>query len=176
MKLPPIAHVAFGGLLGGLGLFALKIGHPPGQSAGARPPVAPPPEFQLSSTADLPLTAPTPALPEVAPATPSPVLAAERKAALVDLDNVQFMLRDFRALMHGNPEGTNAEIMKSVMGGNPNRAQLGPPPGQSVNERGELIDRWGTPYFFHQLSKDEMEIRSAGPDRKMWTSDDVVMK
>jgi hypothetical protein len=104
------------------------------------------------------------------------LLAAERKAALVDLDNVQFMLRDFRALMHGNPEGTNAEIMKSVMGGNANHAQLGPPQGQSINERGELVDRWGTPYFFHQLSKDEMEIRSAGPDRKMWTTDDVVMK
>ncbi len=95
---------------------------------------------------------------------------------MVDLDNVQFMLRDFRALTHGNPEGTNAEIMKSVMGGNGNQVRLGPPQGQTLNEQGELVDRWGTPYFFHQLSKDEMEIRSAGPDRKMWTTDDVVMK
>jgi len=174
MRLPPLAYVAFGGLLGCLGVLAMKAGHPSKQMAGGRA-VVPPPEFQLSA-ADLPLTASSPALPTEAPATPSPVLGAERKAALVDLDNVQFMLRDFRALMHGNPEGTNAEIMKSVMGGNPNQAQLGPPPGQVVNEKGELVDRWGTPYFFHQLSKDEMEIRSAGPDRKMWTADDVVMK
>ena len=26
------------------------------------------------------------------------------------------------------------------------------------------------------VARDEMEIRSAGPDRKMWTTDDVVMK
>jgi hypothetical protein len=35
-----------------------------------------------------------------------------------------------------------------------------------------MCDRWGTPYFFHQVSKTEMEIRSAGPDRRMWTGDD----
>ena len=63
--------------------------------------------------------------------------------------------------------GTNAEIMKAIMGGNPKGAQLGPPEGQTLNGNGELIDRWGTPYFFHQLSKDLMEIRSAGPDRRM---------
>jgi hypothetical protein len=92
------------------------------------------------------------------------------------MENVQFMFRDFRTRMNGNPTGTNAEIMKSVMGGNPAHATLGPPEGQKLNEEGELLDRWGTPYFFHQLSKEEMEIRSAGPDKKMWTVDDIVFK
>ena len=64
--------------------------------------------------------------------------------------------------------------MKAVMGGNAVQAKLGPPEGQSLNENGELVDRWGTPYFFHQLSKNNMEIRSAGPDRVMWTGDDVI--
>ena len=86
------------------------------------------------------------------------------------------MLRDFRTRMGGNPTGTNAEIMKGVMGGNPANAVLGPPEGQQINEQGELIDRWGTPYFFHQLTAEQMEIRSAGPDRKMWTTDDVVVR
>ena len=45
-----------------------------------------------------------------------------------------------------------------------------------VNARGELVDNWGTPFFFHSLSRTEMEIRSAGPDHKMWTGDDLVMK
>ena len=47
---------------------------------------------------------------------------------------------------------------------------------KGVNEKGELVDPWGTPYFFHQLSAMEMEIRSAGPDRIMWTEDDLVIK
>jgi hypothetical protein len=84
------------------------------------------------------------------------------------------MLRDFRTRIGENPVGTNAEIMQAVMGGNAAKATLGPPQGQGLNEHGELIDRWGTPYFFHQLSKDKMEVRSAGPDRVLWTGDDVV--
>lgn len=90
------------------------------------------------------------------------------------MEAVTYMLRDFRTRMGENPVGSNAEIMKAVMGGNPAKARLGPPEGQSLNEQGELVDRWGTPYFFHQQSKDSMEIRSAGADRKMWTTDDVV--
>jgi len=39
-----------------------------------------------------------------------------------------------------------------------------------------LVDAWGTPYFFHQLAAMEMEIRSAGPDKVMWTADDLVIK
>ena len=40
--------------------------------------------------------------------------------------------------------------------------------------RGELIDRWGTPFFFHQLSREFMQVRSAGPDRRHFTADDVL--
>lgn len=84
------------------------------------------------------------------------------------------MLRDYRTLTSENPVGTNAEIMQAIMGGNPKGARLGPPEGQSLDDKGELIDRWGTPYFFHQLGKDQMEIRSAGPDRRMGTEDDLI--
>ena len=97
-------------------------------------------------------------------------------AAAIDLEKVNLMLRDYRTLMGGNPVGTNAEIMKAVMGGNPKHAQLGPPEGLHVNSNGELIDRWGTPFFFHQMSARDMQIRSAGPDRIMWTGDDVITR
>jgi hypothetical protein len=33
-----------------------------------------------------------------------------------------------------------------------------------------------TPRQMHQLSGTVMEIRSAGPDRRMWTADDLVVK
>lgn len=94
--------------------------------------------------------------------------------ARADILNVSLMFRDFRTRLGGNPVGSNAEIMKAIMGGNSAQATLGPPPGQTLNDQGELVDRWGTPYFFHQMSKTHMEIRSAGPDRIMWTADDVV--
>ena len=95
---------------------------------------------------------------------------------MIEVDKVGLMIRDYRTLAGENPVGTNAEIMQAMMGKNPKEAKLGPPEGMQLNEKGELIDRWGTPYFFHQLSRDQMEIRSAGADKTMWTDDDPVVR
>ena len=109
------------------------------------------------------------------PGTPPPRRAANAEPEVAaDFDRIGRMLLNYRSLTGGNPVGTNAEIMQALMGGNPKGAQLGPPAGQQLNANGELIDRWGTPYFFHQLSKDLMEIHSAGPDRRMGNADDIV--
>jgi hypothetical protein len=98
------------------------------------------------------------------------------EAALIELDKVGLMLRDYRTIAGENPVGTNAEIMAAVMGENPRQAKLGPPEGMKLNDKGELLDRWETPYFFHQISKNHMEIRSAGPNKILWSDDDPVMK
>jgi hypothetical protein len=77
----------------------------------------------------------------------------------------------------GNPVGTNEEITRALNGDNPKQANfLSAEAGMRVNTNGELVDSWGTPYFFHQLSGTETEIRSAGPDRTMWTADDIITK
>ena len=111
-----------------------------------------------------------------ASATPPANSAAAREGALVEVGKVRRMIVDYHTLMGENPVGTNAEIMRALMGHNPHQAMLGPPDGQTLNDNGELVDPWGTPYFFHQLSRDRMEVHSAGPDRIMGTSDDVVVK
>lgn len=140
--------------------------------------IAPPPPVLPAFTPGMVEPAPSaPApIPQVfAPATPPEALDARKRYA-EKLDQVALMLRDYRTLMKENPVGTNAEIMATLMGGNPKRAQLGPPGGVGLNDQGELLDQWGTPYFFHQMSAKVMEIHSAGPDKKMWTSDDVVVR
>ena len=98
------------------------------------------------------------------------------QAAQIDVGRVRHMVSDYHTLMGENPVGTNAEIMKQLMGGNSHQATLGPPDGMALNGQGELVDQWGTPIFFHQLSRDKMEVRSAGPDKVMWTADDVVAR
>jgi hypothetical protein len=92
------------------------------------------------------------------------------------LDEVRLMIRDYHTALGENPVGTNAEIMQAINGRNAKQVKIGPPAGQTMNEKGELVDRWGTPYFFHQISGTEMEIRSAGPDRVMGTGDDRQVK
>ena len=74
----------------------------------------------------------------------------------------------------GNPVGENADITAALMGKNRLELALIPAGHRALNERGELCDRWGTPFRFHQLSGTQMEIRSAGPDRKFATGDDSV--
>ena len=74
----------------------------------------------------------------------------------------------------GNPVGENAEITAALAGDN----RLGFPfiaaGHRAINGRGELCDRWGTPLRFHSLSGTQMEVYSAGPDRKFATADDAV--
>ncbi len=93
------------------------------------------------------------------------------------LQNMRSAVRDYGARFGGNPVGNNREITAKLNGGNPNQIVfLKEEDGMRINQRGELVDNWGTPLFFHQISGTEMEIRSAGPDRKMWTADDLVLK
>jgi hypothetical protein len=73
----------------------------------------------------------------------------------------------------GNPVGENEEITLSLAGDNPLHFAFIAPTNPAINDRGQLVDRWGTPFRFHQLSGTEMELRSAGPDKKFATADDV---
>lgn len=43
-----------------------------------------------------------------------------------------------------------------------------------IDPGGRLIDRWGTPYFFHANSADKMEIISAGSDLRHHSNDDLT--
>ena len=85
-------------------------------------------------------------------------------------------VRQYGLMFGGNPVGTNPEITKALTGDNPKQVNFLGRDDNRVNGNGELIDAWGTPYFFHQLSAMQMEIRSAGPDKIMWTADDLVIQ
>lgn len=75
----------------------------------------------------------------------------------------------------GNPIGDNREITDTLRGANPSGIPFLRAGHRAINPRGELCDRWGTPFFFHAESGRKMEIRRAGPDQKMWTAYDVTI-
>lgn len=93
-----------------------------------------------------------------------------------DLEVVQALFEAWRSNFprDGNPVGENADITAALMGANPLGLALIPKGHPAVNARGELCDRWGTPFRFHQLSGSQMEVRSAGPDRRFATDDDAL--
>ncbi len=84
----------------------------------------------------------------------------------------QLILKDFdRYHLPGNPE-----ITRFLQGSNPEKLAWIPAKHSSINAAGELLDRRGTPVFFHRLSGMKFEFRSAGPDQKHWTDDDVIVR
>lgn len=104
-------------------------------------------------------------------------LNAPGKTVIDDLRTLDgvFMAWQSNFLRDGNPVGNNAEITAALTGKNNLYLAFLAPDHKAINAQGELCDRWGTPYFFHQLSGSKMEIVSAGPDRKRGTDDDVMI-
>ena len=131
----------------------------------------PPLEQTVPANAPAPPGAPLPSA-----TVPAPRTGGSLAELRDEIESVQFALRDYRSAMGENPIGNNAEITKALMGDNPKQVKIPLPRGASVNANGEMCDRWGTPYFFHQLSGKQMEIHSAGPDREMGNADDLVLK
>ncbi len=118
-----------------------------------------------------------PRKPSVAPAGQPQPLEFTNLPPAVALDNVRLAIHNYGSMLGGNPVGLNSEITSQLNGENPKQAHfIRPEAGMRINAQGELVDPWGTPFFFHQLSGAQMEIRSAGPDKKMWTADDLVIK
>jgi len=107
--------------------------------------------------------------------SPAPLQVTNIEPKIV-MENMRRAVHDFGSMFGGNPVGINSEITAQLSGNNPKHINfINPEAGMRINSNGELIDPWGTPYFFHQLSGTDMEIHSAGPDRIMWTADDLVV-
>lgn len=136
------------------------------------------PAVQAGATASNSSIVPPPDLAASAGMVAPPVVgSAEKIPPAIVLENISHAIRQYGALFGGNPVGNNAEITAALNGGNPKQINfIKPEAGMRINGNGELVDAWGTPLFFHQLSGSETEIHSAGPDKIMWTRDDLVAK
>jgi hypothetical protein len=91
-----------------------------------------------------------------------------------DLEIISEFLQTYGRARGGNPIGGNAEITAALTGADGHQGRVYPPIHRTI-KNGQLTDRWGTPYWFHPNSGSEMEIRSAGPDKELFTQDDVVL-
>lgn len=142
------------------------VGSTPDSSTGEQPPAP----NASGTSANAPVPSALPFTLGSADATPS-------MAPATVLSNMRVTINQYRSMFGENPVGTNPEITKALNGDNPKQAKfIKEELGLRINGKGELVDYWGTPFFFHQLSGTEMEIHSAGPDKVMWTADDLVTK
>jgi len=92
-----------------------------------------------------------------------------------DLSILKTIFRQYRTAYRENPTGNHDQILERLLGNNPNGIAFIPPNHPAIRG-GMLHDRWGTPFYFHQISETTVEIRSAGPDGRHWNSDDIVLR
>jgi len=71
------------------------------------------------------------------------------------------------------PLSANEDWAALLRGENAAHERFLPDQHLALNAQGQLIDRWRSPLFFHALGGVRYEIRSAGPDKKLWTDDDL---
>lgn len=93
-----------------------------------------------------------------------------------DLALASRMMDNFLLLVKSaadRPLSANEDWAAALRGHNPVRERFLPDHHTALNTNGQLVDRWGTPLFFHSLGGRRHELRSAGPDRRMWTADDL---
>ncbi|MEM8954295.1 MAG: hypothetical protein AAGD22_09115 [Verrucomicrobiota bacterium] len=92
-----------------------------------------------------------------------------------DIENINAIIGLYYWIYQQNPVGDNVDIVDQLTGNNEKKVIVLPPDHPDINANGELVDRFGNPYFFHALSEEKMDIWSYGPDGIVGTIDDVVL-
>jgi hypothetical protein len=140
------------------------------------PPPPRPPKSTTSSTPPAPVAAP-----KIDPRSIDPEiqkladrLAEQTQTPLNDLETLGEFIDIYRKSFSQLPVGSNEDLTAILTGQNPKKGVLFPPDSPMII-KGQLVDRWGTPYWLHPNSGASLEVRSAGPDKNLFTADDVIL-
>ncbi|GEP40722.1 hypothetical protein [Brevifollis gellanilyticus] len=101
-------------------------------------------------------------------------LVEQTQTPLNDLETVGEFVDLYRKSFSSLPVGSNEDFTAIITGQNPKKGVLFPPDSPMI-VKGQLVDRWGSPYWLHPSSGSSLEVRSAGPDKNLFTPDDVVV-
>lgn len=104
-------------------------------------------------------------------------LNAPDSTAAEDVIVLHGMLRQYLRFLknrQARPIGNDSDLVRVLIGNNPMKLVILPPDHPALGADGRLRDRFGTPYFIHPRGHLAFEIRSAGPDQKLFTADDLI--
>lgn len=130
----------------------------------------------------------TNALPRSSPPAPAPPPVAlpgdgmlrdygsPRSTPRQDLVSLARVMQNFLLLAkpaNQGPLADNEDWARALLGRGINREPLVSASHAVFNAQGRLVDRWHHPLFIHALGGGRFELRSAGPDGKLWSDDDI---
>lgn len=92
------------------------------------------------------------------------------------IESLEMMLNTFRRRASGGYYETNvnSELTRGLLGDNKAKVGYLSAKSKRINDKGEIVDDFGTPYDFHFISGERLIIRSAGEDLELYTDDDVT--
>ena len=90
-----------------------------------------------------------------------------------DVENLFIGLQKYKEVVGAYPVGSNADVAKALKGNNPKNVIILVGRKNELNEKGEIIDPWGTALRIY-LNDNGVLIRSAGPNRRF--DDSTVME
>lgn len=168
----------------GAGLFWFVTRDDPSLKDLTLPSRSKPPSKPQSPAPAVAAPTPAPPPPEPPPRDRRAIDPEIQKLADRLIDHVQTPLNDlevvheffdmYRKAMSQMPVGSNEDLTAILTGGNPQDGVLFPADSPMI-VNGQIVDRWGSPYWIHPNSGARVEIRSAGPDKSLFTPDDIVL-
>jgi hypothetical protein len=90
-----------------------------------------------------------------------------------DVENLFIGLQKYKETVGAYPIGSNADVAKALKGSNPKNVIILVGRKNELNEKGEIVDPWGTPLKIYFCDNGVL-IRSAGPNRRF--DDSTVME
>ena len=90
-----------------------------------------------------------------------------------ELEILQDLISQHHRALGDGSMGDNGDVVNALVGTEGPGTWL--PRSSPRLREGQLMDRWGSPYWFHPNAANQMEIRSAGPDRNLFTGDDIIL-
>lgn len=90
-----------------------------------------------------------------------------------DADSLIVGLQQYREFVGSYPVGNNIAVSKALLGQTDKRVLILTVRKNDMNEKGEILDPWGTPVQFY-FSSNEVMVRSAGPN-KVWEDSAVPL-
>jgi len=82
-----------------------------------------------------------------------------------DAENLFVALQKYKEYVGAYPRAGNADIAKALKGANPKNVIILVGRKNDLNEKGELVDPWGTPLRIYFTDVGVL-VRSAGPNRR----------
>jgi hypothetical protein len=101
----------------------------------------------------------------------SELTSAEEDLELFHLyiENIFLLIKNRNSAHYAN----NEDLSNYLRGKNSELKRLIPDNSPIFDQEYRIVDRWGTPLHIHMINNDGMELRSGGPDRQLFTEDDL---